>query len=125
MNLNDLRSHILFGLGTLGTGMLIAVLLLAASTAHGATVPAEQFSFENQENPYDTSSYQYSFARDYIPLERSSLIDNLIRTRENCPKYISVLEQFVSCSSGLFDTDLVSESNDSDQNRSTNVGQSS
>ena len=125
MNLNDLRSNLLYGLGTLLTGMLIAALLLAAPSVYGASISTEQYSFENLESPYDSSSYQYSFARDFIPLERSSLIDNLIRVREDCPKYVSVLEQFISCSPGLFDADLVSESNEPEQNRSTSVGQSS
>ncbi len=124
MNLNDLRSNLVYGLGTLVAGTLIALLILAAtSAAYAATITTEQYSFENLETPYNTSTYQYSFSREFIPVERSSLIDNLLRTREGCPKYMSVLEQFLSCSPGQFESGFLTDSDD--QNRSTHVEQSS
>ena len=123
MNLNDLRSNLLYGLGILVVGMLVAVVILVATSANAATISTEEYSFENLVSPYNSSTYQYSFNREFIPVEPSSLIDNLIRTRESCPKYMSVLEQFLSCSSGQFESGYLTDSGD--QNRSTNVEQPS
>ena len=123
MNLNDHKKSFLYWIGTLFVGMLIAAAIFAVSTAQAATISTEQYSFENLESPYNTSTYQYSFSRDSIPVERSSLLDNFLRTRESCPKYMSVLEQFLSCSPGQFESGFLTVSDD--QNRSTHVEQSS
>ena len=125
MNLNDLRNNLVYWLGTLLAGMLVAILILGATPASAASILTEQYRLDGLESPYDSSSYQYSFTRDFIPMERSNLIDNLIKNSEDCPRYISLLEKFVSCSPGLSDTELLSESNDSQQISPGDTGQSS
>ena len=109
--MNDHQMNLLYVLGTLLVGMLIATALFAVSMAQAATVSIDQYNHKKLESPYDSKSYQFSLNREFIPLERSTLIDNMLRTRQNCPEYVALLERFVSCSPDEIDSGLVSDSN--------------
>ena len=61
MNLNDLISYVLHGLGTLVSGIMVKVIILAATNVHAATTSTDQYSLESLEGPYDSSSYQSHF----------------------------------------------------------------
>ena len=125
MNLNDLRKNLFYGLGILLTGMLLTILLVFSTTANAATVSLDSDSALNLESPYNPSFYQFSIDREYIPFEQAPLIDNLLRTQEDCPKYMSLIEQFISCSPSHMDSEFVTESYDQDQHLPDDVEQSS
>lgn len=125
MNLTDKFNSIISTLRGWIIGAFAAVILFAAQSVNAATVSIEDYSYENLESPYDSTSYQFSLSREFIPVEPASWIDEVIKKDNNCTNYISVLEQFISCSPSLFDSDLISESEDKNKSRSTGVEQSS
>ncbi len=75
MNMKDPRKNVLYLLGILLSGMLVAVAIFAVSSASAASISTEKSSLDNLENPYDLTVYQPSWTRDVIPLERSSMIE--------------------------------------------------
>ena len=111
------------GLSVLLSGSLIAGLLAAATVASATTFHDEKYSIEYQEDTHVKSFYQYSSARDYMPKDRSTLIDNLQKPREDCLNTTSLVKQFVKCSPGLFGSDYISEMNNPEKSSSANAEQ--
>ncbi len=105
-------SNFLHNVSTPCKAMVLAALFLAATAVSGAGISIEQFSYEDHESNYNVSYYQFVMNREFIPMEPSFLIDNLIRADENCSQYISLLELWSSCAPGYYDPNLISETND-------------
>ncbi len=92
---------------------IIAVItLLCAITGHAAVVPIEEYALDSLGASINTESDKLNLSLDYSHDYISNWLDVLRETKQDCQPYVSVLDNFYPCTPSMFQSDLITDSED-------------